>query len=131
VLEAALRAARGAVGRARREGLPVDTSWMLAAPEHIVRQRYCCALTGIPFDADYRTSGAGGTHLAPSPDRIEPEKGYVPGNVRWVLWAVNRAKGEMPEPLFLRICRAVVDAEEGRHAPEGEAAAARGKGPTK
>jgi hypothetical protein len=46
--------------------------------------------------------------LAPSPDRIDPKLGYVPDNVRWVLWAVNRAKGEMPEELFVRICRSVV-----------------------
>ena len=62
-------------------------------------QDYRCALTLIPFDIEFRTGGAGGTHLAPSPDRIDPSLEYVPGNVR-VLWAVNRAKGEMPEEFF-------------------------------
>lgn len=28
-------------------------------------------------------------------DKIEPSLGYVKGNVQWVCWAVNRAKGEM------------------------------------
>jgi hypothetical protein len=64
-------------------------------------------VTGEAFDVVYRTAGAGGTHLAPSPDRIVPELGYVRGNVRWFLWAVNRAKGEMPDDLFVDICTAV------------------------
>ncbi|GMG81932.1 hypothetical protein LNKW23_11450 [Paralimibaculum aggregatum] len=62
---------------------------------------------GIRFEVDHRTEGAGGTHPAPGPDRIDPEVGYVEGNVRWLLWAVNRAKCERPDDLFLRICQAV------------------------
>jgi hypothetical protein len=85
---------------------------MMDAPARISEQGYRCALTHIPFDVDYRTEGAGGTHLAPSPDRIEPGRGYVPGNVRWVLWAINRAKGEMPDELFLRICCAIAASRE-------------------
>jgi hypothetical protein len=81
---------------------------MLRSAERIVEQGFRCAMTGVGFDVDFRTPGAGGTHLAPSPDRVVPENGYVPGNVRWVLWAVNRAKGEMPEQLFVEICRALV-----------------------
>lgn len=120
VLAAARRAAASAVRRAWRNGLPADAEWMGDAARHIAAQDFRCALTGIPFDADCRTPGAGGTHLAPSPDRIALEKGYVPGNVRWVLWAVNRARGEMPEALFLRICRAVAEgADDEDRGPGG------------
>jgi hypothetical protein len=113
VLQRAFLAARAAVVRARRFGIPVDPEWMMDARARISEQGYRCALTCIAFDVDYRTGGAGGTHLGPSPDRIEPSRGYVRGNVRWVLWAVNRAKGEMPEELFLRICRAVANNAQG------------------
>ncbi len=107
VLRHSYSRATAAITKAAKLGIPVDAGWMMDAPARIMEQGYRCTLTGIPFDVDYRTTGAGGTHLAPSPDRIEPSRGYVAGNVRWVLWAVNRAKGEMPEELFLRICKAV------------------------
>jgi hypothetical protein len=80
---------------------------MMQAPDRIIEQSFRCAITRLPFNVTYRTRGAGGTHFAPSPDRIDPAKGYVRGNVRWVLWAVNRAKGEMPEEYFLQMCLAV------------------------
>lgn len=41
-------------------------------------------------------------------DKIKPELGYVQGNVQWVAWAVNRAKGDLDEDTFLRMCSAVV-----------------------
>ena len=40
-------------------------------------------------------------------DKIKPELGYVEGNVQWVAWAVNRAKGDLDEDTFLRMCAAV------------------------
>lgn len=40
-------------------------------------------------------------------DKIKPELGYVEGNVQWVAWAVNRAKGDLDEETFLRMCSAV------------------------
>ena len=60
-----------------------------------------CALTGIPM-----ILGRGdGTHRTPpykaSLDRIEAGGDYVPGNVRLVAWAVNRALGEYGQELLL------------------------------
>ena len=40
-------------------------------------------------------------------DKVCPEKGYVEGNVQWVAWAVNRAKGDLEEEVFLRMCAAI------------------------
>ena len=40
-------------------------------------------------------------------DKIEPEKGYVEGNVQLVAWAVNRAKGDLEEAVFIQMCKAV------------------------
>ncbi len=112
----AYKAASAAVARARKGGLPFDEDWMLKSHLLIAGQSYRCNFTNLDFDVDnYKTEGAGGTHRAPSPDQIVPGKGYVPGNVRWVLWAVNRAKGEMSEEDFVEICRKVVayhDAKE-------------------
>jgi hypothetical protein len=109
ILEDAYRKSSSAINRALKNGIPVDREWMLEAPQRIMEQDFRCAITGIESNVDYKTKGAGGTHLAPSPDQIVAGKGYVPGNVRWVLWAVNRAKGEMPEELFYKICKGVVE----------------------
>ena len=49
-------------------------------------------------------------HLASlSLDKIDPQKGYTKGNVQWVCWAVNRAKGEMSEDEFLKMCRIITE----------------------
>lgn len=106
----AWRAASAAINRALNAQIEVDEDWMLKAPDRIKQNDYRCELTGLRFDVDnFKTPGAGGTHYAPSPDRIDPKKGYVEGNVRWVLWAVNRAKGEMPDERFIEIFRALID----------------------
>lgn len=49
-----------------------------------------CAVTGIEFKLGLLTSGP--KMYSPSIDRIVPELGYVPGNCRFILWAVNAFK---------------------------------------
>ena len=109
-------AARGAVRRAKARGMAVDEAWLLDVRRTLDAQDWCCALSGVPFSLRGRTRGAGGTHLGPSPDRIRPALGYVPGNVRWVLWALNRGKGEMDDALFVSLCGAVA----ARHQKESD-----------
>jgi len=62
-----------------------------------------CRYTGHPMVIDTK-------HLLTlSLDKIVPEKGYMQGNVQWVCWAVNRAKGELKEADFLDMCRLVTE----------------------
>jgi len=61
-----------------------------------------CALSGITMTADK------GSMLILSLDKIVPEKGYCKGNVQWVAWAVNRAKGEMSQQMFIDMCKKIV-----------------------
>lgn len=42
-------------------------------------------------------------------DKIDPSLGYTKGNVQWVSWAVNRAKGEMSHNEFLNMCRVITE----------------------
>ena len=116
ILKHAYSAASSAIGRAQKNNLRYDAQWLLDCQRQIVEQQFLCAATGLPFDLKaHKTKGAGGTHFAPSPDRIDSEMGYVKENVRWVLWAVNRAKGEMPNDLFIKICREVVKKADEHH----------------
>ena len=103
----ALERARACRARAYKEGVPFDEALIASAADQIKRQEFRCAATGIPFDLDDIGEGAGASHFAPSPDRIVPSLGYVPGNVRWVLWMVNRAKGRMTEAQFHKMCQAI------------------------
>ncbi|MCB4365444.1 hypothetical protein KIH07_17000 [Hydrogenophaga taeniospiralis] len=73
-----------------------------------------CMLTGISFEHGAATSLADISSRrkrvwAPSLDRIESSKGYVPGNVRLVCMAVNAALQEFGDAVLLRIAKALVE----------------------
>ena len=70
-----------------------------------------CQLTGLPFDFN-PPKGKGFNPYAPSVDRIDNNKGYVAGNVRIVLWAVNSALSESSDEEMLPILKAMVKAIE-------------------
>lgn len=54
-----------------------------------------CAISGIPLDLEPPENLEPGPRnpIAPSLDRIDPDRGYVPGNVRIVCVAINSAMG--------------------------------------
>lgn len=62
-----------------------------------------CALSGLPF----RNGGL--NPYSPSLDRIKPELGYVPGNVRVILHGLNSLKSTGTDEDVVAICRAVVE----------------------
>jgi len=62
-----------------------------------------CAVTGLPFDMDVTLmEGAGRLQNmnAPSLDRKDSSKGYVPGNIQVVLEWVNQAKARYTQRQF-------------------------------
>jgi|32_taG_2_1085360.scaffolds.fasta_scaffold51620_2 hypothetical protein len=61
-----------------------------------------CAISGLPMN-----------HETHSPwklsiDKIEPALGYVPGNVQWTCWAVNRARGDLCDDDLITMCKAIL-----------------------
>ena len=62
-----------------------------------------CALLGYDMKIERKHS------LSLSLDQIEPNKGYVVGNVQWVTWVANRAKGDMTQDDFYRMCEIAID----------------------
>jgi hypothetical protein len=117
--EAVRERARQAMRRAAAANLPFDGSFVEDSVRAVRKAGYRCAISRRPFDIDYRTQGAGGTHYAPSPDRVVPERGYVRGNVRWVLWCLNRGKGEMTADDYFEICRLVASSRAEPSAQSG------------
>ncbi|MBE0563691.1 MAG: hypothetical protein IH622_23130 [Ochrobactrum anthropi] len=75
-----------------------------------------CALTGVPLslEKDHPHSL--------SLDQIDPGKGYVEGNVQWLSWYVNRAKGEMLTDVFVDMCEVVLNHRKVQRLSNGMAA---------
>lgn len=87
---------------AKRTGVVIDLT------EHYLyeifkKQQAKCALSGVPMLID------GNTNLRLSLDKIIPENGYVVGNVQWTIFAANRAKGDMTNKDFIRLCGLVIE----------------------
>jgi hypothetical protein len=83
---------RRAVGRTRHrakaKGIPCGIDFYFLS-DLLVDQEYCCAVTAIPLEPPL--AGAALHPFGPSLDRISPQLGYVPGNVRIVCNMVNSA----------------------------------------
>ncbi len=67
-----------------------------------------CALTGIPFDVSYGSSDRAARWNSPSIDRIDSAKGYIEGNVRWVLWCINTMKGRADDATIIMVAKALL-----------------------
>lgn len=67
-----------------------------------LQQNRRCALTGslLSLEIDHP--------LCLSLDQIEPTQGYIEGNVQWLTWAVNRAKGDLSLHHFYEMCEVVL-----------------------
>jgi hypothetical protein len=74
-----------------------------------------CKLSGMPFMRYETGKSRRPLPYAPSLDRIFPEDGYVEGNVRFVLWALNMALGEHGLDIYLEIAKAVIEQSRNRH----------------
>jgi hypothetical protein len=68
-----------------------------------------CAITGLPFVLEWDGPSVKNP-WAPSLDRLDVTRGYVPGNVRAVCWIVNHMRGDYPDDVLAKAARAVADA---------------------
>lgn len=66
------------------------------------RQQGRCALSGVTLALT-----ANHPHCL-SLDKIDANQIYVEGNVQWLSWYINRAKGEMSVPVFYSMCETVL-----------------------
>ncbi len=81
----------------------------LDAMEYLIklyrRQNGRCLLSGMPFVLD--VDGDWSFHLRPSLDRIDSSKGYVRGNVRFIVQALNYFRSNMTDEQLYEIVDAV------------------------
>lgn len=97
-MKSALHAAKV---RAKRKGLAfdLDRDFLLSMLDD---QGHRCALTGIEFFAKIDNTSRIDP-CTPSIDRIVPSRGYVKGNVRLVLYAMNAMLNDWGEGVFIKI----------------------------
>jgi len=72
--------------------ISIEELWQI-----FIDQNMKCAYTGVNL--------AHGVNA--SPDRIDSQKGYIPGNVQWVQIDVNRMKNHFSHDYFLDTCRKI------------------------
>lgn len=92
---------KGAEQRARKKGVPFDLTREYLAEIWTGR----CVVTGIEFKGG---RGNGPKFFSPSIDRIIPERGYVQGNVRFVVWALNAMKYDGNDDDVLLLAEAII-----------------------
>ncbi len=83
--------------------ISVEYAWRL-----FQKQKGKCALSGLRIKQINGRSRFN-TDNSASLDRIDPEKGYVPGNVQWVHKDINRMKQDFDEERFIRLCTLVAE----------------------
>lgn len=69
-------------------------------------QNGLCELSKLPMFLPY--SGED-WDLIGSLDRIDPDKGYIKGNVRWILNCVNTFKARQSDKFVIKVARAIAN----------------------
>ena len=87
---------------AKTKGIAFTITWRHIYPTVVAGR---CELTGIQF----KKSRFKPNPFASSIDRIDSTKGYIPGNVRVVLWAINCACSVWGHEVFAVVARAYVE----------------------
>jgi len=90
----------------------IDARWIL---QRIIKQGDRCAVSGVAFSYDRGLPTKDGRNpRAPSVDRVDCSKGYVPSNCRIVLLAVNVALNLWGDAQFIEICRRTIEHQDSR-----------------
>lgn len=99
VVSACAHRVHDAKARSKAGLFDIDTDYMF---DLLQQQGRLCAVSGIELSFEKHS------HHVLSIDQIIPGLGYTKGNVQWVSWAVNRAKGDLSQSEFLDMCRAIL-----------------------
>ena len=91
-----------AKGRCKKLGHPAPVLTDQYLYELLLNQEKKCALTGAALNLEVNSP------LCLSLDQKDPSKGYVEGNVQWLAWCVNRAKGDLRIEDFFDMCAVVL-----------------------
>ena len=80
-----------------------------------LKQERSCALTGSLLVLEKEHP------LCLSLDQVDPSRGYIEGNVQWLAWCVNRAKGDLSMDHFYEMCEVILDHRKVQRLSNGSA----------
>ena len=104
-----------AKARAKKRNQPCQVSKEYLY-ELFKKQGSNCALTGVTMKVEK------GAITCLSLDQKDPSLGYIEGNVQWVAWAANRAKGDMSLDVFVDMCKKVTEYQKVQRLSKSNAA---------
>lgn len=87
----------GARGRARDKNLPfdIDIDYVRSMVGENAELASHCPVFGVPLDwSRMRNNGGKAVPNSPSIDRIDPERGYVKGNIKIISYRANQIKSD-------------------------------------
>lgn len=86
----------------RKKGLvfEITRDWLF---ELFHKQNGLCAISGLEMTAEV------GSLRCLSIDKIDPYGDYTKDNVQLLCWAVNRAKGEIKQQEFIKLCKIIAE----------------------
>jgi hypothetical protein len=96
--------------RSRRRAKDLGLPFSLTPADVLIPDR--CPVFGFKL---VRGSGQALADQAPSLDRIDNEKGYVPGNVIVVSWLANRIKNRFTVDQLRKVCDFYEQQANGQH----------------
>jgi len=95
--------------RAQRKGIRCEIDYDYLVDLYNA-QNGQCAMSGAEMTYEKRTRHSVWENWANmSLDRIDSSLGYIPGNVHLVCVSINVMKNDLPMPLFVNLCRKIVD----------------------
>jgi hypothetical protein len=91
-----------AAERSMELSINIQDAWNL-----FQRQNGKCALSGVDIYLPQTSDEAQGSSATASLDRVDSDKGYIPGNVQWVHKDVNLMKMELKQKSFIHWCKLI------------------------
>lgn len=91
-----------AKGRCKKLNKPLPTVSADYLYELYKNQERKCALSNVTLSLEKDHP------LCLSLDQIDPVKGYTEGNVQWLAWCINRAKGDLSLNDFFDMCETIL-----------------------
>jgi len=79
--------------------------------EQFLAQNRKCALTGVELTFQKTILDRASTA---SLDRVDSTLGYTKGNIQWLHKDVNYMKSDLPQEVFIQICKQVASQHEGK-----------------
>ena len=94
------------IASAKRRNLAFEIDIQYAWDIYIQQNRKC-AISGTPIS--FKCEGAKKLKRTASIDRIDSSKGYVFGNIQWLLQDVNYMKRKLKDSDFIQLCKLVAN----------------------